>query len=335
MKFIYFTDPHCRIQSPTYRLDDYCERILLKLDYISKLGKENEVDGYIIGGDILDRPDIPYSLMARIMAVFRKYGKPIYTVLGNHEEYGYNPGTHHRTALSVATASGLLTRLSMENPIILKREEPYIETVSLTGCDAHSNLDKGGRVSDYVDVPEVKEAISIHVVHGFLATRPWPQVPVTVINDILHTKADIVLSGHEHSGFGIIEKGGRLFCNPGALGRVTASVGDVNLEVKVALIDTNNYYPKITLIKLPPNIAPPADEVIDRAKLLQDKAHKQAVAQFAATARETMEKFQFGAGFNLDRMLDALILEESIPPEVEILIRGYIARAEEELKKEV
>ncbi|MDF2841580.1 MAG: metallophosphoesterase [Herbinix sp.] len=335
MKLMYFTDPHVRVKSPLYRLDDYGERILKKLNYVAQLGHEHNVDGYICGGDILDRPDIPYSMMAKLISVLIKFEKPIYTVIGNHEEFGYNPNSHPRTALSIVTASGLLTRLSMNNPIILT--DALGNKVSLTGCDAHSELDKYGRVSDYVDIPEVTNAVRIHVVHGFLAKRPWPQVPVTTIDDILHTKAHLVLSGHEHSGFGVVRKGGKVFCNPGALGRVTASVGDVNLDVKVALIDTGVAVDSdginIDLLKFPIEIAPPANEVIDREKLELEKEHKQAQAAFVASAKEAIKKFNFEEGFNLYSMLDFLILEDEIPEEVQKLMRYYIEKAEEELSK--
>lgn len=331
MKFIYLTDPHVRVQSPTYRLDDYYKTILSKLDYARHLGEENGVVGTIIGGDLLDRPDVPYTTLSGLCEVLRKFKTPVYVVLGNHDVYGYNPNTFHRTALSVLEASGLIHRLSMEETVL----EQDDTCVCLTGVDAHSALDKNGQVSDYIDVPRIIDnCVYIHVVHGFLAVRPWPMVPVTTIDSIINTNADIVLTGHEHSGFGVIEKNGRLFCNPGALGRVTASVGDVNLEVKVALIEVCGMDKKIELLKFPPNIARPASEVIDRAKLEQDKEHKQTLLSFSTKAKETMQKFDFNAGFNLYGILNHMIEEENISEEISEIIRKYIAEAEEELRKD-
>lgn len=328
---MFFTDTHVRTTSPRYRLDNFYERSLKKLLYVAQLGQEYDVDAFISGGDWIDRPDIPYASLSGLTEILTKFKKPIYTVLGNHCIYGYNPDTHHRTAMSVIRASGLITRLSMDNPIIIEKDGTK---VSLTGCDAHSQLDKNGRTSDYTDVPEI-DAVRIHTVHGFLSKKPWNIVPVTLIDDVLDTKADVLLTGHEHSGYGVIKKNGKIFCNPGALLRVTASVGDVNLEVKVALIRIDGKDVSIDLIRLPPHIAPPANEVIDRAKLEEEKQHMQTLATFSASTKDAVKKFSLGQGFNLYKMLEHVAEENELSQEVVDIMKKQITLAEEELAKEV
>lgn len=328
LKFLYFTDPHVRIQSPTYRLDDFYQTILNKLKYVAELGKIHNVDAYICGGDFIDRPDIPYTTLTGLVETLALFKSPICCATGNHDLFGYNPATYHRTALSVVNASGIITRLS-NDPLIFK--DGRGTTVSLTGCDAHPLLDKNGRVEDYVEVPDVPSAVKIHTVHGFLATKPWPMVPVTTIDAIAHTKADIVLSGHEHSGFGVIKKGEKIFCNPGALARLTASVGDVNLEVKVALITVNGQDRDIELLKLPAHIARPAAEVIDREKMESVKKHKQALEQIMLNAESTLKDFSFGSDFNLYATLDKMVEDQDISPEIVETIRKYLQLAEEEI----
>jgi DNA repair exonuclease SbcCD nuclease subunit len=332
MKFIYFTDPHVRITSPKYRKDDFYQTILKKLSYVNYLGQEYNVDSYICGGDWMDRPDIPYTTLTGLAEVLSKFKKPIYSVIGNHDIFGYNPETHYRTALSVIRGCGFITRLSMQQPICVTDGNTR---VLLSGCDAHSQLDKNGRITDYIDIPgeDIEADARIHVVHGFLTKKPWPHVPVTTINQILDTKADIVLTGHEHSGFGVIKANGKLFCNPGALGRITASVGDVNLEVKVALIEINGSDRKIDLIKLPADIARPASEVIDRDAMEKEKARQETLMLYSTATKETVNKFKFDTGFDLYRMLDMLKENKHIPEDVEAIMLKYIALAEEEAKK--
>lgn len=324
--FLYFTDPHVRINSPSSRLDNFYETILNKLSYVAELGHAYNVDAFICGGDLIDRPDIPYSTLTGLVETLAKFKRPIYTVLGNHDIYGYNPDTHHRTAVSVIRASGLVTRLGGK-PIIIEKGPVK---VSLTGCDAHYLLDKDGRTSDYTDIPE-SDATKIHVVHGFLTKKRWEQVPSTEIDDIIDTKADIVLTGHEHSGFGVIRKNDKIFCNPGALARVTASVGDINLEVKVALIEVDESGFDVNLIKLPSNIVRPANEVLDRDKLEQEKQHKQVLANLSDSTKQMISDFSFDNGLNIFDMLSRMSKEHNLPKEVEDFIRNELQEAEEEL----
>jgi DNA repair exonuclease SbcCD nuclease subunit len=215
MKFLFFTDPHIRTISPRYRKDNFYETILKKLEWVRETGEKHDVEAYICGGDWLDRPDIPYATLSGLAEVLSKFNKKIYTVLGNHDIYGYNPSTHIRTALSVLRASGLIHRLS-QDPIIL--EDGGVK-VGISGVDAHYFLDRNGRVSDYTDVKIVPGATRIHVVHGFLAKKAWPEIPMTEIKSVINTNADILLTGHDHSGFGVHAENNRLICNPGALGR--------------------------------------------------------------------------------------------------------------------
>ena len=75
------------------------------------------------------------------------------------------------------------------------------------------------------------------MVHGMLLNKPFIKgIPYTLIDDIKDTKANITLSGHYHSGFGIINVEGKYFVNPGSLVRITNSLAEINRIPKVAII---------------------------------------------------------------------------------------------------
>lgn len=320
MKILYFTDPHIRASSPGSRLDDFPETIMKKIEWVGSYAKDNDIEIIIVGGDWLDRPDVPYSILSNLATMllnWRRNGITVYTVLGNHDLYGYNPKTFSRTGLSVLCVYDSLKRLS-EVPII-------IGNISLTGVDAHYSLDKDGDVSHYVNVDGDSDYLKIHVVHGFLDKEKWDQVPSTAIKDILHTGADIVLTGHEHKGYGVIKKGGKLFCNPGALARVTAGLGDINQEVSVAVIDSD--LREIELAKLPIDIAKPASEVLDREKLLKEKDHTAKMMAFS----NTISEFQTGESLNLYALLDNIAKEEKASMKAVDISRTKLQEAEEEI----
>lgn len=322
MKLLYFTDPHIRANSPGSRKDDFPETILRKLTWVGDYAYENKIDAILVGGDWLDRPDISYAMLncvIRLLFIWKTRGIRVFSILGNHDIYGYNPKTFGRTALSVLDGLDLITRLSMESH--------KFKCVSLTGADAHYSLDKNGCVDHYVDVPDAPGFVKIHLVHGFLTKTKWGDgVPSTTIADIAHTNANIVLTGHDHGGFGIIEMNGRTFCNPGAIARVTAGVGDINLEVKVTLIEvheqTLSY--KLTLIPLPADIARPAAEVLDREKLELEKENKRQLVAFTNSIGD-FEKYE---AIDIYSLLDALAEEEQISSIVISIARERLQMAE-------
>jgi len=322
IKLLFLTDTHIRANSPASRLDDFPKTILKKLEWVGKKANELEVDAIIHGGDWLDRPDAVYSILNDFVKTIVDWGKPIYTVAGNHDIYGLNPETFNRTALGLLVNAKIITRLSSE-PIVLK------DTVSLTGVDSHYNLDKDDRVDDYVDVKGNDNHTKIHVVHGFLAKAKWDMVPSTAIKDILDTKADIVLTGHEHTGYGVVKKGLKTFCNPGALARVTAGVGDVNQEVKVALITIGKEGKLIELIKLPEDIAKPSGEVLNRDKLLEEKEHKIRLETFTSN----LNNFNLSESLSIYTVLDEIAKEEKVDEKVIKLVRERLEKAQEEMKK--
>lgn len=328
IRFLFFTDTHVRGNSPSSRLDDFPKTIIRKIKYIGELGRQLEVDGYIHGGDWLDRPDVSYSILSELVQALEEFKKPIYSVLGNHDIYGYNPSTYERTALSVLGACKFITRLS-KTPIIIEKDGTK---VSLTGRDSDFELDKNGNIEHYVNIADVPGAVKINTIHGFLCKNEWPNVPCTTIDSILHTPADITLTGHEHSGFEVVERNGKLFCNMGALARVSCSVGDVNREVKVALITVDGSRFKIDLIPLPIDIARPANEVLDRDKLLQEKEHQKQLETFMHNLNDL--KLENMRTINIYTVLDNIAKLEQIETEVIDIIRERLQKAEEEIKKE-
>jgi DNA repair exonuclease SbcCD nuclease subunit len=332
LKFLYSTDFHVRASSPAARLDDFHITILKKIEYWLRKGEELEVDGYLNGGDWLDRPDVPYSTLRKLLKILKTAKKPIYSVGGNHEEYGMNPETFERTAFGILEGSGVINMLSPTERTTVS-DKNCDTVVSLSGCHAYFDLDKGERVLDYTDVPQpvTPDATKIHIVHGFLSKeKRLEDIPHTLIEDVLDTNADIVLTGHDHQGFGVIKKNGRIFCNPGALARVSAAVGDVNLEVKFALITIDGNKMDIELIPLPIDIARPANEVLDRTKLVQEKKHKEQLGNFV----QKMSKAEVITSFNVYNVLNALAKEENLEDNIVTSVRTQLEKAESQLQTE-
>ena len=327
MKLIFETDTHGRANIPTSRKDNFPETMLRKVKWT--IDYANSIDAAIIhGGDWLNRPDTSPAFVARLAKILSKAKNPIFTVIGNHDIFGYNPTTFPRTPMYILETLGLIHRLYPGGIVY----EQNGERVCLSGADAHYDIDRKPEYYLGAGIMVTDNIPKIHVVHGFLTDHEWPNVLCTTIDSILETQADVILSGHEHSGYGIIRKNGKIFCNPGALLRVTAGVGDINQEVKIAELTVENGIVDIRLVPLPLDIALPADEVLDRAKIVEEKAHNQRMASFSGNLEDVSEDI----GGNTVDIMQAFLRyagENSLEEPVIHLAASKLSMAQEMLRK--
>lgn len=287
-KFLFVTDSHVKGVSPKSRKDDFFGAVLEKLEEVGEIAEREGVNAVLFGGDLFDRPDPSPSVVSAVCSILARYPVPILAVAGNHDIYGYSPDTISRSMIGILFSAGILFPLEMmadHNSIWGSKDADgkdfYVE---VTGCHSHYDLDKSGRdpLLDYSPRPRVDNdrTVCIHLVHGFLSkVERLESIPHTMISDIYGTKANVLLAGHEHTGFGVVHHGRTIFCNPGALGRVSAAVGEINRTVQVALVDVrgvNDY--DVSL--LPVACARPADEVLDREGIEEEKRQQEQMAAF-------------------------------------------------------
>ena len=323
-KIVFFTDPHVSGKTPAARLDNYPETILGKIRQVGEIAKEINADAVICGGDWFDRPDVGPNIVGRLGAILSGFTCDIFTVIGNHDVYGYNAATVTRSMLGILSGFGIVKRLTNDIPFI-------VGDFALSGVDAAYELDRDGRVIDYTDGPKEEGKINVRVLHSFLDTKDWPDfVAVTNIYNLPPLNSDIILTGHEHTGYGKIVHGGTTYINPGALGRVTASVGDVNKVVQVCILESHEGTDfTVTFRKLD---YAPAEEVIDRDRLLREKEALRSREKFLSTLANSnvLGNLATVESFNIYNALADLATADDIPPKVVKLVQNLLATAEEE-----
>ena len=303
IKFIHVTDIHIMGRTPKYRKDDFLQTALKKISWVQEYAKSVGATAILCTGDLFDRADTAYSVLNDLMPVMQSSEVPWISIIGNHDEYGYNPDTIDRTPMGTLIKTGLIKYVSYDNPVIYNPDFSRKEGIVITGCDSTILTDNRedreydyGIVdgTNYCSVLHADESVTtIHLSHGFLADKNWgEQIHHTQINEIYDkVKADIILCGHEHHGFGVItSRNGKIFINPGALGRITAGVGDVNREVNIAeiTIDTKidsygEYKKEIDARLVSVAIAQNADDVIDIEKAMEEKERTQMLNNFSQT----------------------------------------------------
>jgi len=236
MKALFFTDTHLRQTNPRWRIGDYAEDVLAKIEATMHMATEEGVNAVFFGGDFVDHWNVALSIVNRAVDIIQyeseAAGFAFIMALGQHDVQGHNIETVWSSA-----ASMLLRACSMW-PTIKRGEIHY--------NDPDSTL-----------VELKREKKSTVVVHAMIVPKPvpWPHI---LIEDI-ETDAQIVLSGDYHTGFPPTEHGGTWFANPGALARI--AISDRDRVPQIAIIDTEKL-PEcpIEYVEIPHK---PAEEAFD------------------------------------------------------------------------
>lgn len=309
MKFLYITDTHIRGDNPASRKDNFTESLLEKFKEIGNIIKEKNIDYLLHGGDIFERPDIALSVVNRFVNIIKTYNIPIFLIGGNHDMFGFNPKTLDRTILRLLSTVDLLKLLG-EEIIILKKDGI---TMQLTGQDYINDIDKGNALEFYS--PKIIEEgvdYSIHMVHGMLLDRPFIEgVNYTLIDDIKNTKADIILSGHYHTGFKTQIIDGKYFINPGALSRISSAKAEVNRRPKAVYIEFNKEDGIIVediFLKSPKS----GKEILDTEKMERERRNKIKSSEFLRDLK-TESDFKL---MNIRSVMEEISNKEGIEKEV-------------------
>lgn len=325
MRFLYFTDTHIKGTTPKNRTDDFYETLKGKFREIKTISEELDIDYILHGGDWFDRPDVSPAIVREFAAIIKSYGKPVYTIAGNHDIFGHNPDTIGRTMLGLLEGVGILTLIGNDDELVLEKEGIRVQ---LTGKPYRYDIDDNEKFRDYYIVKKRKDVnYSINMVHGMFLVKPFFEgVRYTLVDDVCETEADITLAGHYHSGFGIVERNSRIFANPGSLVRITNTLGEINRKPKVLVIELTD---KINIREQELMTARPGEEVLNRQQLEYSQDRSIKLHRFYQEISKTGKYDRL----DLDKIIEEIAADEDISSEIKEETVKRIALAREELSK--
>lgn len=327
MRFLYFTDTHITNSTPSGRKDDFLNTQMKKMEEVILLSKKLKVDYVLHGGDFFDKPGATLKLGIEYSKIMREFDRPVFIIAGNHDIYGQNPDSVNTAMLGLLEAVDLV-KLIKENDEIILREDGL--KVQISGSPYRFDIDRGDRTAYYPK--RLDEAdYHIHMIHSYLLDKPFLDgIDFTLIEDIMDTSADIVLSGHYHRGFKTKFINNKYFINPGSLIRLTRGAEDLNRMPKVVLIELlpkgksgNN----ITVEDIYLKTAKPVLEVFFEK---EGKAMEERLAElksFEALAGKNMEENRY----DFNKILEEMWNKEGFPKDIlnEALIRIEKAQRDE------
>lgn len=303
IKFVYFTDSHVQGVNFKSRRDYYPTTIMNKLKEVVHLA--NEEDAYLLcGGDLFHHFNVSISVVHEVMTILKELNKkPMFMVVGNHDIYGHNPDVVNKVILGLIEMSGLIYLLDKSRTPVIMSDNDI--TVQISGVSYYADIDNDPNV--YL-APNTQQAkLLIHIVHGYLVTSPWPKHnKFTLVNNI-KTNANLVLTGHEHYGYGVKVINGVTFCNPGALGRISASMGDMHRMPQVALISIDNGIITVTLRTI---TTLPGEQVLDRSVIEEEARREQSFINLQNNLRTEI------LALNLDDILEEVSKVKNVEPSI-------------------
>lgn len=239
MKIMMTGDWHIRSKNPVNRIGSYPDDIKAKLNFLLDVAKNDaEVECILVTGDIFDNPIMALSTIFMAYNILKETPVPIITVPGNHDVFGYNLESWKDSALY------MLQLLLPEKLKVLLPEHVYrLENiynlepiVEVTGQGYVDALDEDDSFGYSPRTPVAANAINIHIVHGMLMDHECPFKHTLVKN--VETTANIILSGHDHVGYGIINRksDGVRFINPGSI--IRSSISEVGRQPKYVIYNT-------------------------------------------------------------------------------------------------
>lgn len=254
-KILEFNDPHIQVGADMLcRKDIYWEALLEKFKDIGRIIKNENIDAVLIGGDLVQHPDVSSIIVREFVREIMAWKVPVFINPGNHDLYGHNPNSLWKTQMSLIDAAGIVTYLAgdrSEIKLFPKTSEesfdlyhdapPYV--IRITASPFRPELDKDGKADDYISTKKGENEFLIHLTHGMVVDRPIFNADCTLLKDFWDkTDADVTYCAHDHVGFGEIRHDGKLFINPGALGRVNADLKEFSRAVKCSVLEIKGSY---------------------------------------------------------------------------------------------
>ncbi|MGE4274086.1 MAG: exonuclease SbcCD subunit D [Desulfitobacterium sp.] len=323
-KFIICGDLHFRSEKPRNRKDNFEEAMVQKLKEVFGLAYELSAD-VIIPGDIFDTANVSLKTIAELGSIISESGVQVLAISGNHDLPAGNKAALARTPFGLLEKLGIVWNIEDECFEIFNMGDLRIY---VTGCgfDFQTDTPEGMKQFKSDDASDEDE-LSIHVVHSMLlAASPSFPMRHTIIDQV-ETDADIIISGHYHEGFGIHRrKDGKLFINPGALCRLSASEAEMKRTVQVALL-TIRSKTDFDAELIPLQSARPAEEVLDREAIVDKKEHDNWLESFfESLSHEGEAKFM-----EVREIVDNIASRENVKPEVKDEALRRIGDAREKL----
>jgi len=235
MKFMFVTDTHISGKNPICRLDNLVEVQFEKLKTLVSIANKLEAP-IISAGDTFDGPNISYSTYTKLANVLKKCRYGFYTLYGNHDLQFHTMDSSNSVALGALIES-----------------VPKVKHISEFEFDHGIKIDYEDWSNDKNIVDNNGEILVCHraIVNSKMVSRMWMKeniIDFYMLGEV--DKYELILCGHFHKQYEIVNSEKNTILNPGCFTRRNAN----NVETHrpsyyVIELDHSNF--KYRLFSLP------------------------------------------------------------------------------------
>jgi predicted phosphodiesterase len=225
-KIMVVGDTHFRASTPVKRIDDFAMTGINKLNFILETANKEKCEKIFFTGDIFHTYKLNNDILPFIYAFSRFPLIDKYTVIGNHDI------PHHNESKVLETPLGLLDSLGYLKILPKKLVCPDI---TVYAKNYYNGIDKDREVY-HIDDTELNDSqFNIVIAHSMLVNDEVPFDHCSLQDEFIqNTKADIVITGHDHLGYGVKKFNNTYFFNPGSVLR--SSISEINRTPKVYIL---------------------------------------------------------------------------------------------------
>lgn len=255
-KGLYIGDIHFQ-ENIINRKDNFLDTASLKLQEALELARDTELQYVVLLGDLFHVCEPSAIVRNKVTEIFAKgnNGKTwpfdIFLVVGNHDMYYKSLKVLEKTAVKTLETVGLIK--------ICESSEKY-------GI-YFSHFENG------IENKKIDVNLPIIAAHSYIL--PKESIIDSILIDDFYTNDvnRLVISGHYHDGYDIIEKKkGLFFANPGSLGRIASS--DIKRDnIYVAMVELNKG--EIDNIEYIPLKLPQLGNIIFNTSIINEKKKKE------------------------------------------------------------
>ena len=265
-------DNHCKDKKPANRIDEYWLTATNEFLETLQIAEEQKVDFVIYLGDIFDSrvagPKTRNTLIKHLLCQpngkewsFRKF-----VVVGNHDIESSYPLME--SDLGTLIEAGLLEKTDFC--------EEYGVAFAHFNPDIEEQIERGLFLS--------QNAV-LWACHAAISVKPNNMYRTVLFDDIpMNDTTQDVFAGHIHTPMSSERSDGKMFINPGAVGRTSAKKDNIERDIYVVMLeydlDGNTYDIKY----IPITSALPADEVFRLEEIKEEKEVKKELQEFVKQA---------------------------------------------------
>lgn len=320
MKIVAFADPHVCHKNPASRTDNYEEAAFAKLEQIGGLARSVNASAVVCSGDFFHlKTGTPHHIVIRLLAWARRLheeGILVIGIAGNHDLVANRLASLDHQPLGVLFASGYVQDAG-SGTVLVQSDVTEAKTVGVFGLPYPVAVDP----ANLAIVPPHGCDYGLLLIHAFTGPESGEY-----FGEVVHANSalaaigyDVVVCGHDHRDQGVTQVGLTWVVNVGALLRGNIKHGDVDRDVKVAVV---TFAETVTVQQVKLRVAKGTD-IFDVEAYEARKAESSRVEEFLTQLEADLN------GRESTPLADRL-LSLNLPETVRVRVRLYLDAAEQQ-----